>query len=112
MRELRPEQPVEAKPRPQPSGTDMPRGGRAATDKRQGVERSTASREALARQVDLPRTDERARVEFQVMSITSAPLRCRSSRPSARSASSTRATFPAISSGGMVILKSCDGKAW
>jgi hypothetical protein len=65
VREFRPEQLVDARPRPQPGGTDMPRGGRAATDKRQGVDRPTTSQEALARQVDLPRTDERSRVDFR-----------------------------------------------
>ena len=65
MRAFRAEHSVDAKPRPQPSRTDMPRGGRAATEKRPAVDRPTTSRVALARQVDLPRTDERSPVEFQ-----------------------------------------------
>src|SRR4051812_865583 len=64
MREFSPDHSVEPKPRPEAAGTEMPRGGRAATDQRQTVERSATRREALARQVDLPRTDERTRVEF------------------------------------------------
>src|SRR4051812_637006 len=63
MREFSPDHSLEPKPRPELAGTEMPRGGRAATDQRQTVERSATSREALARQIDLPRTDERTRVE-------------------------------------------------
>src|SRR4051794_32859805 len=64
MREFSPDYSVEPKPRPEAAGTEMPRGGRAATDQRQALERSATSREALARQIDLPRTDERTRVAF------------------------------------------------
>ena len=44
------------------SGTDMPRGGRAASEKRLPAERSTDNREALTRQLALPRTQERTQV--------------------------------------------------
>ena len=65
MREISPERGPDDRPRRQSAGTDIPQGARAANGTRAPLQAPADSRDALSRQLTLPRTPARTRVVFQ-----------------------------------------------